>query len=192
MAPTALTRPSSSFAIPWLISAYLVSGPKKHKVHLRFQEHPQSSATSKHTNMLVLETLTSSYRVPQMDMFHTISYSIKNHGPRMTHLWVPQTGQRERKGKVLGQQHPLCHVPRLTGPRFQGLKCSSNGWSINDHGQWKGPLGTAADQPHLGRGFFPQGLQSARDSSNLECLYFQHPCERKGRDSHVLTVRVAR
>ena len=31
-----------------------------------------------------------------------------------------------------------------------------------------------------------------RDSSNLECPYFQHVCKRKGRDSRVLTVRVAR
>ena len=99
MAPTALTRPSS-FAIQWLISAYLVSGPKRHKVYLRFQEHPPSSATSKHTHMLVLETFTSSYWVPKMEVFHTIPYAIKNHGPRMTHLWVPQTpGQRWRKGK---------------------------------------------------------------------------------------------
>lgn len=98
MAPTTLTRPSSSFAIQWLISAYLVSGPKRHKVYLGFQEHPQFSATSKHMHMLVLETFTSSYWVPKMEVFHTIPYSIKNHAPRMTHLWVPQTpGQRERK-----------------------------------------------------------------------------------------------
>ena len=104
--------------------------------------------------------------------------------------WDSATWNRRQKAMQIDTS--ITESDRSRCCRGKGLKCSSNGWSINDHGQWKGPLGTAADQPHLGRGFFPQGLQSARDSSNLECLYFQHPCERKGRDSHVLTVRVAR
>lgn len=78
--------------------------------------------------MLVLETLTSSYRVTKMDVFHTIPYSIKSHGPRMTHLWVPQIpGQRERKGESPRTTASSVSYPeanRTTVPGAGGLKAT--------------------------------------------------------------------